>query len=181
MAIATRTDKRTNDRKRQRIPCEIHADDRRHSGIVLDVSPTGLFVQTTALFPPGTRLRIVLKQTPYSPSLTLDAVVARGKRVPPQLASAASGGIGLRVLDPKPDYQALSADLSARPAPALAPPSPPAGPTAPRGPVFLVRLARSEGNRSRVLEVVAEDDHAARRVALSQLGAGWDVQAVTKR
>ena len=182
MGEATRSERRNNGRKRLRIPCEIQVEERRHMGIVLDVSSTGLFVQTTALFSAGTPIRITLKETPFSPALTVEAVVARGKRVPPQLASAAAGGIGLRVVAPPPAFRTLSTELAGKERRSEPKPAPaPLPPAAPAGPVFRVRLARREGNRSRVLEVTATDDRLARQMALAQVGTGWDVQEVSKR
>lgn len=178
MAASSRSEKRSSARRRQRIPCEIHHEDRQHTGIVLDVSPSGLFIQMTAILPPGSRVRVALKETPASPALEVLAVVARGRRVPQPLAHLAGGGIGLRVVEPSPEFRALARNPA--PAPAAAPAAQTSAGSA-GGVAFRVRLARPEGNRSRAVDVVARDDSAARELALAQAGSGWEVQAVSRR
>jgi hypothetical protein len=51
-------ERRRAERIKQRLTCELIIGDRRHPGIVLDISETGLFVQTSASPPPGERARL---------------------------------------------------------------------------------------------------------------------------
>jgi hypothetical protein len=205
MAGGGRDEKRRKRRVRRRIPCELVTSDRRFTGIVLDVSVDGMFVQTSAVLPAGTELRVRVLSTSSTPAFELDARVARAKRVPPQLVSSAAGGMGLRVLRPPAEFAALQAGggeegvtetpaaaprpaPSQRPIPAAppapasrrAPATPPTPPPAPTGPTFRVRLKQKSGDRSRLLVVVAPDPAAARKKALSDIGAGWDVLEVER-
>jgi hypothetical protein len=203
-----RTDKRQKKRTRRRIPCELDANDRRYTGIILDVSVDGLFVQTAAALPTGTPIRVRVQESPGNSAFELDAVVARAKRVPPQLVSAAAGGMGLRVLRAPAEFAsiqgidpgAVPSGKAPRPATPVggsqavssttaqssvssvtAPPRQepaPAAPAEPTGPRFRVRLKQIAGNRSRAVVVMAVDRDAARKKALKDAGPGWDVLEV---
>jgi len=49
---------RRSDRIKRRVTCELLVDGRRYRGIVLDLSETGVFVQTEATPTPGAPLRL---------------------------------------------------------------------------------------------------------------------------
>lgn len=174
---ASRSERRHKRRVRRRIPCELITAERRFTGIVLDVSVDGLFVQTSAVMPAGTSVHVRVSATPQSPAMMFEARVARSKRVPPQLVAAASGGVGLRVVRPPPEF-ALLQGAGAEAAPEAAAPRAPAPPAAPPLPRFRVRLQQKVGNRSRAVVVEAADAGAARARALREAGVGWDVLEV---
>ena len=81
-------ERRKVERLKQRLTCELVMGDRRHPGIVLDVSPTGLFVQTSASPPPGERVRVKLR-CPGRAEVEVVASVARRYVVPRRLVSVA--------------------------------------------------------------------------------------------
>lgn len=91
-------------RKKKRISCELRCGDRRHSGIVLDLSRSGLFVQTNAKPRPGSEVEIEFKVPGLKSALALRGRVARAKLVPPQLLSVAQGGLGLTFRSPPAAY-----------------------------------------------------------------------------
>jgi hypothetical protein len=96
--------RRRASRIRKRLGCSLKIDGRHHSGVVLDVSAAGLFVQTSAKPEPGTPVSVELS-VPGSPRpLFLQAVVARQKLVPPQLLTVAQGGIGLLIQNAPEDW-----------------------------------------------------------------------------
>jgi hypothetical protein len=95
--------KKRADRIRRRVTCELQLDGRSYRGIVLDLSETGVFVQTEATPPPGTRVRLRL-HTAGGVEFVVEATVARRQVAPPQLASVVRGGLGLRVEDPPTAY-----------------------------------------------------------------------------
>jgi hypothetical protein len=99
-------ERRKTHRSRHRLTCELVLGDRRHPGIVLDVSQTGLFVQTSAAPPPGERVRVRL-QPAGGAELELEASIARRYAVPARLASVARGGVGLRIESAPDDYLQL--------------------------------------------------------------------------
>ena len=61
-------DKRQYGRTRKRVTCELVSGGRRFNGIVLDLSPRGLFVKTNATAEPGSRVRATLRGAPRSPA-----------------------------------------------------------------------------------------------------------------
>jgi hypothetical protein len=169
--------KRATKRVRRRMACEVIADGCRQSGIVIDLSRAGLFVQTSTRLFPGTVVELRIRFPTSDEPVGLRARVVRHKAVPANLTSVARGGIGLRILEaPHAYYEALGAD-EAREAPRV-----PAGaehanqrPADTPGPArFRVRMKQIEGPRSRLLDVAAATADAARVTALAQLGSGWE-------
>ena len=169
--------KRAARRFRRRMACELVAEGRQQRAIVLDVSSTGMFVQTSTRLVPGTPVELQLRFEPNDEPITIRARVVRHRSVPANLTSVAQGGIGLRILDAPPSfYESLrgqdgdaapihTANASAGPAPL---------PSAPR---FRVRVKQTDGPRSRMLDVAAETADAARAMALAQVGSGWEALA----
>jgi len=86
-------------RSKRRFPCEFLANEQLYRGIVLDVSRTGLFVQTDATIPPGTTLDLDLTGSGNVPNMTLRGVVARRRMVPAPLANAIRRGIGVKIIE----------------------------------------------------------------------------------
>ena len=82
------------ERKKRRMPCSVTFDGRKHSGLVLDVSPGGLFVQTSAKAEPGDRLDLNLSIPGEEQMVHMQVEVARKVVVPPRLRTVAHGGIG---------------------------------------------------------------------------------------
>jgi hypothetical protein len=170
--------------------------------MILDVSASGLFIQTSAAHPPGTRVSIDLNLATGG-QLVLQGSVARRKMVPARLRSVETGGIGVR-LDYAPEefFQLIARVQGAEPkteaasTPAAKPPTieraavrpaapprpatpprratPPRPPAPPRG-LYRVRVAQAAGARSRYLDVRAESVTAAQAQVLAELGAGWKV------
>jgi hypothetical protein len=79
--------------------CEIMMSGRKHQGILLDLSARGLFVQTLAVPPKEANvIALVRLRVPDPPTVVaVEAMVVRFYRVPPNLVSAAGGGLGLEV------------------------------------------------------------------------------------
>jgi hypothetical protein len=173
----------------------------RLAGIVLDVSASGFFVQTSANPSPGTRLDLEI-DIPGESQRSLVAVrVARRKVVPSRLKSVVHGGLGLQIESaPEPFFRYLAqlqAGEAAEASPAAAAPpakpsppvtAPPAKPSAahrsgarrrapPAAPEerFRVRVSQVGGSRSRSLEVSAASAEEARREAMAAAGEGWKI------
>ena len=167
-------------RVKRRITCELVVDGKRQSGIALDLSATGLFVQTAVTYPVGKEVEVHLAATRTTPALTLRTRVARGKRVPPQLLTAAGGGMGLRVINPPLAFAQLSTgDGEVTPSP-----PPPEAPSTPKGETqrrFQVRLQATGGTRSRSVVVQCADAKAAKVQASAVVGRGWDVVDVSEK
>jgi len=84
-------------RSKKRISCDLLIEGSRYKGIVLDVSATGLFVQTNVKPAPGVPVEVTLTLSNQSDPVVLDARVARKKAVPAALLTAAGGGVGLAI------------------------------------------------------------------------------------
>jgi hypothetical protein len=166
--------RRTSDRVKRRLTVGLRAGAQQHHGIVLDVSRSGLFVATTAAVQPGTELVVEFSARDGSPAFKVRARVARRRRVPQNLQSYESPGIGLQVIDPPPEYEKLvqGAKLEASAQESAAEGE---APPAKRLPCFRLRLRQTGSPRSRTLEVEAEDASAARAKAARELASGWEI------
>ena len=89
--------------------CRVHADGRQHNGIVLDLSGSGLFIQTSAKLSPGARVDIDLSLPDDTARMQIEVV--RRKQVPAQLLTVAQGGIGVRILTAPETYYRFLHDL----------------------------------------------------------------------
>jgi len=94
---------RRSVRIKRRQTCELALAGRRYRGIVLDLSETGVFVQTEAAPAPGAPLQLRFYAGDGT-SFEVEASVARRQVAPPQLAGVVRGGLGLRVHTPPPAY-----------------------------------------------------------------------------
>jgi hypothetical protein len=201
--------KKRAERIRRRVTCELLLEGRSYRGIVLDLSETGVFVQTEATPQPGARL-VLRFHAPGGVEIEVAASVARRKVAPRELAGVVRGGLGLRVEKPPAAYfeligsddpvaSAASAGAagpraglgagsrvaaplaSARrdaAASARAPAPAPAPPAVDTRPEFRVRAKQCEGPRSRTMKVRAASSDEARRSAMRELGAGWEILSV---
>jgi hypothetical protein len=162
-------DKRRHRRHSRRLPCRLVVDGRDYNAFVLDLSVSGLFIQTHARPRIGVRLPLLLTQT--RPPLELSVEVVRAKRVPPNLLAVAKGGIGVRVVSAPSEYDRLLAELgigeNAEPFELESPPGP--------GHRFRVHAAQIGGVRSRRVDVTASGADEAPAIALEELGSDWKV------
>ena len=171
-------EQRRAERIKQRLTCELVIGDRNHQGIVLDVSKTGLFVQTSASPPPGERIGVKLRRSDGS-SVEVESSVARRYKVPQRLASIARGGVGLRIESPYDDYLQFidsvdRAQTASSTKASQAPPPPPSGPAD----SYSVRVRQIAGPRSRCLRVAAASEQEAERSAAASLEEGWEILSV---
>ena len=100
---------RANPRGKKRLTCTLIIKGIRHTGVVLDVSKSGLFVQTNARPTGRDFLEIHLTLPGQKKRLVLQARVTRKKVVPARLLAVAHGGIGLKVICPPPAYLEFAA------------------------------------------------------------------------
>ena len=194
------------ERKRRQMPCTLMLDGRHHGGLILDVSPGGLFIQTSAKVKPGDQLEIQMTTPGFEGRLRLQVEVVRKVIVPARLLKIAHGGVGVRIINaPEAYYQFMDglgvtedvgtskleqlenrrAKSAAAPAVAAAKsksepaPEAEAEPPAPQ-PQFRVRIKQSQGPRSRTVSVEADSEDDARSQALHAAGAGWIVLGVER-
>ena len=195
-------DRRREERIKRRIPCEVVDGDQRVRGFVLDVSPKGLFVQTLKPINPGGEICVAFTPPELGQTIEVRACVVRSLRVPRQLASVTSPGVGLRINMAPPEYFEFVASLTDRDTQA----APAGGGTAaseepeqpksepkpkpkkrklpPRMPKpetetrYRVQAQQTGGPRSRSLVVSAKSREHAEWRALEQLGSDWKIVGV---
>jgi len=107
-------------RRKKRLSCEIISEGSRYSGIALDVSATGLFVQTNVKPVPGSLVEIGLLLPGLAELVTMEARVARTKVVPAELLTLAHGGVGLALVRPDDAFLDFVAEMSPEHAAAVA-------------------------------------------------------------
>ena len=193
--------RRRMPRSKMRIACTLHLEESRHSGMVLDVSAGGLFVQTNASPAPGTPLRLELRVPGLSEPLDMQATVARKRIVPPRLRALLKGGIGIQLENAPEEFYAMIAKLQAadgastqsegsgQTAEAAAESSKAPGQASarqagtqqkpprakPKLTSFRVKLSQLGGSNSRGSVLRAAGEEEARRRAILDVGDGWKV------
>jgi hypothetical protein len=166
-------------RYRRRMPCSFAMGPRKHSGVVLDVSRTGLFLQTTAPVAVGQPLDLELRTG--RAEIVLHGKVVWQKLVPAALRNVAEGGLGIRISAADESYFQLLAELSGNATAAdrragdrtAATPSS-ASPEVPAH-RYRVRVRQQVGPRSRWIHCAADSAADAEAAALRRLGVGWEV------
>src|SRR5215813_10784715 len=92
------------NRKKRRIPCQLWVGEREHSALILDLSPSGLFVQTHAKPQRGERVGLGINEAKPAfelerePGLRFRVYVAqiggpRSRRVEVAAPDAAAAGV----------------------------------------------------------------------------------------
>jgi len=88
------------------MPCTLTLDGRNHGGLILDVSPGGLFIQSSAKIKPGDQLELQMTIPSVDGRLQLQVEVVRKVIVPARLLKVAHGGVGVRIINaPEAYYQ----------------------------------------------------------------------------
>lgn len=99
-------------RKKKRLSCDFVSNGSRYSGIAIDLSATGLFIQTNVKPKPGSLISIGVSLPGAGEPVVMEARVARKKNVPPELLTIAQGGIGLALVQPCDAYLDFVAGFS---------------------------------------------------------------------
>ena len=103
---------RVDPRFKKRMSCKLKQEQRTYAGMVLDVSRTGLFVQTSAGAKPGDEVEVLLGSREQAAPVALTAEVVWQRKVPPQLRVVVEGGVGLKIRYAPELYYALLADAA---------------------------------------------------------------------
>jgi len=103
-------EKREGRRIKRRLTCEFFHETSAHRGIILDLSPSGVFIRTNAVLTPGTEIDIFLAASVAAPAMTLRGVVARRRSVPATLTTVIQPGLGVKILDAPREYGLLTSD-----------------------------------------------------------------------
>jgi PilZ domain-containing protein len=103
-------EKRRFPRKKRRLTVEFEWDRASCTGFTYDISAIGMFVRSTRLPRPGSRLRVTIL-LPDERHLSIRGVVVRSFRVPSSLARVIPSGFCLRLIDRPEEYLAFPASL----------------------------------------------------------------------
>ena len=96
-------DRRRSTRRKRRIPCEFQHRGHRYRGIAVNISPSGLFIQTNATLDSGVDLEVVFLGDRL-PGLSVRGTVVRRRAPPAALASVIRAGLGLRIAEAPDAY-----------------------------------------------------------------------------
>ena len=155
-------------RYRKRLPCRLAVPNGAYSGMVLNLSRGGLFVQTSAAASPGEAVHLELSPGDAD-AIGLDARVVWRRVVAPHLRSVSTGGVGVHIQYASDAWFGFVARL-AEGVPAEDSPA-----RSEAGPSFRVRLRLAGGSRTRILVVRGADEAEASRRACQQAGPQWTV------
>lgn len=167
-------------RFKKRLPCRLKVGGSSQAAMVLNVSRSGLFVQTSAGPPPGASVLIDLDVASRSNTVPIGGKVVWRRMVAPHLRTLSQGGIGVRIESASEAYYRFLSDVAGG-VPPLAGPrevedvaSPaPESPEESPGTPFRVRVKQESGPRSRTIVVRSQSESEARKRALGVVGAGW--------
>jgi hypothetical protein len=161
-------------RYKKRVPCRLEVAGSKHRGMVLNVSRSGLFVQTTAGASPGDAVHLELALG--SAELPVDARVVWRRVVAPHLRTVSTGGMGVHIQYANDAWYGFLAGLAATGSEDVAPPAE----VADDGVAFRVRLRLLGSPRTRALVVSATNEREARKRARQQAGADWRVLDIVR-
>ncbi len=173
-------------RVRRRVSCELTFTGQRQSGIALNLSRGGLFVQSTARVRPGTIVTVDLNSPARSEAIPVEATVVWKRIVPSRFLGMTHGVVGLSIRHASEAYYALLQQIMPpQPRAPAGPPRAGAGAGSPiRAPepeetarcrAFRVRIGQSGGPRSRTILVTCDSEQEAQRHALEDMGEGWSI------
>ncbi len=163
----------------KRVPCAVHVGQRRFSGVVLNVSQGGLFVQTSANAGQGVNIDLKLSIPEHRELVPVCASVVWKRIVPHQLRAVAQGGFGVRITQAgETYYQLLAAWMR------VEVPAPSGGASREAAPrvrpdtqtsTYRLRVRETSGPRSKTLSIEAASAEEAGAEALRRTGAGWQI------
>jgi Tfp pilus assembly protein PilZ len=152
--------------------------------MALNLSKSGLFIQTSAGPPRGAAVVVDLDVADDSETISIEASVVWRRVVASHLRTISQGGVGLRIESaPEAYYQFLSGVVgqalgsrSSTDGEAVAPE--PESPSDCAGAEFRVRVKQEGGPRSRTVVLQCESEAEARAEALNVVGVGWMILEV---
>ena len=166
-------------RFRRRLPCRVKVAGSSNSAMVLNVSRSGLFIQTSAAPPPGTAVVVDLDVASGSEPIPIEGRVVWRRMVASHLRSITQGGVGVRIVSaPDAYYRFISAVAGDVPIPRSLADAGPAEP-APEsdlespGLEYRVRVKQEGGSRTRLLTIQSVSEEEARNGVLEIVGSGW--------
>jgi PilZ domain len=183
-------ERRRSPRYRCRLPCGIRHGAERDDGTLLDVSLSGLLVQTTLELSQGDPVDLVING-----QLKVTALAWHSRRA--RRGREAMNVVGMMLSEVGPDYERFVGGLERRaaaPPPRRAPEPPPASTAsaaeeaprpepARRAPPPLpqrliwwrLRVKRKDAPRTRIVTLAAASREEAMERSLAEMGEGWEI------
>ena len=179
MVSSTGANPAPSPRVRHRMPCELSVGDARHSGLVLNLSTSGLFVQTNASLRPGEWVGVELPVEDASEPIAMRAAVVWRKVVPRRMHGTTHSGVGIELISVPQDYRDFVGSMLGDAPPSEADPASSEAKPEP-GAVddlraFRVHVKLRGSPRSKALRLEAASEEQARARALNETGRGWTV------
>lgn len=98
MADQAENERRIQFRKKKTLFCQLRCQGNFYPAVVLDLSPSGLFVRTALAPPPGTDVEVILRFASGG-IWKIRAQTARQPQVDSNLDSLSARGLGLRITE----------------------------------------------------------------------------------
>jgi Tfp pilus assembly protein PilZ len=159
----------------KRLPCKVKLGDTQYAGMVMNLSRSGLFVQTGAVAAPGAVVDVSIAAPSSKAAIALSARIVWKRMVPASLRATLAAGFGVAI-ESAPDAYYAFLDAVAR-LQTMTPRSPRARG---EGDQYRVRLQQFGSRRSRTLELHAETEAIARHRALAMAGRDWAITQVDR-
>jgi hypothetical protein len=96
VADPSRKERRREPRREANLFCVLECEGKHYQAVVLDISPSGLFVRTTAVAPLGTPVQVTLRFA-GGVAWELDAQVAREPQALANYDPIPARALGLRI------------------------------------------------------------------------------------
>ena len=174
---SSRSTASSQPRLAKRMTCAVSVGQQRYSGVVINVSQGGIFVQTSAAPRRGASVALELNPPGDEAAIPLQAEVVWRRMVPQQLRATAQGGVGMKIVRADENYYGALAEwmrVAVDPGVRVAPDEL----IEPEVVPYRVRVRALGGPRTRLVSVEAGSDEAACEAALGHVGDGWKVLEV---
>jgi hypothetical protein len=175
-------------RVKKRLPCTLGHADRQQSGLILNLSQGGLFVQTNMPAQPGSLIDIGFRDPAGEADIDLHGAVIWRRRVSSRMMGRTESGMGVRLLGGTAAYAELLTSFLERAEPELIRDAPKAAPEvvntveqAREDSEYIVRLALEGSPRTKRLAIISQSPGSARVEALERAGEGWSILDLRKR
>ena len=160
-------DRRGATRYRCQLPCVARVGKGRHDVTVIDLSSSGLSIRTTLDLTQGYEVELVIE-----PAIQFQAIAWRTTR------TQSGFNVGLMLSHACSAYEELVEKHAARRPAATATASPAQATAPPPSPAELwwrLRVKDGDGNRTRLVAIVAASREEAIDRALAEIGGGWEI------
>jgi hypothetical protein len=110
MADRAPDERRTEVRKQKNLFCQIECGGKCYTAVILDISPSGMFVRTAAAAPPGSDVEITIRVA-GGQVWQVRAVIAREPQPASGRKAIPDRGLGLRITHAPDGYAEFVASL----------------------------------------------------------------------